>query len=459
MSYTSQNHKCDKIENLISVLSDLLASPIDSVNTVEQFSRLEIEIPPVNLIDWLYNQKSDKKIYWSDKNGNLEISAIGINDIIYEKEHNNLKSKFKNLVKNLKKSDKRLKYFGGFKFDSNQPISDDWKFFDYCLFILPRFEVIRRENIFYFACNFSNFNSNSKNELLDDFRELSFSLSDKTEFKNKIISRKDNPDRSGWNSYIEKAKSKISLGKIGKIILSRQTELVCEKEISPESLLKKLMTQNNSCYHFLFQINRLSTFVGASPEKLFTRMGDKIECEAIAGTVRRGKNEIEDEQLGSFLINNQKNITEHRFVIKSIVESLDKLVESKDEPEKIDVELLKLSNLQHLVSRFRYNLKINVSDYDLLDKLHPTAAVGGYPKKQALKEIAKIEMFDRGWYAAPIGWIGIESTEFVVGIRSGLVNNNRLLLYSGAGIIESSETEAEWDEIENKLGNFLSVFF
>ena len=69
----------------------------------------------------------------------------------------------------------------------------------------------------------------------------------------------------------------------------------------------------------------------------------------------------------------------------------------------------------------------------------------------------EIEKFDRGWYAGPIGWIGNESTELVVGIRSALVNNNRLLLYSGAGIIESSDADSEYEEIENKLSNYINI--
>jgi len=458
MSYSSQILKCEKIENLVSIFTNLLNNFIDSQRTEEPFSRIEVEIPPIDSLEWLYNQKSDKKIYWSNRDGNLEISAVGTTDIIYDKNREQQKNKLTNLIENLKKSDKRIRYFGGFKFDSNQPISDDWKLFGNFLFILPKFELIRRDTHYYFACNINNIHLKNNNELIENLNGLSFYLPEKTKFRNKLISRSDNPDKSGWSKNIENAKDKINLGEIDKIVLSRQTELICEEDLSPEGLLKRLKSENTNSYHFLLKLNDNYTFIGVSPEKLFTRNGYKIECEAIAGTVRRGKNEMEDEQLGRFLLNNKKDITEHRFVIKSIVESLREFVELKTETQKIDVKLLKLSELQHLVSRFEYDLKTDVSDYDLFVKLHPTAAVGGYPKKQALKEISETEKFDRGWYAAPIGWIGSESTEFVVGIRSGLLNNNRLLLYSGAGIIESSDAVAEWDEIENKLSNYLKIF-
>ena len=93
----------------------------------------------------------------------------------------------------------------------------------------------------------------------------------------------------------------------------------------------------------------------------------------------------------------------------------------------------------------------------LLDRLHPTPAVGGYPTENALPEIARIEPFSRGWYAAPVGWIGAESTQFAVAIRSGLVQGKTMSLFSGAGIVRGSDPHEEWQEVENKIQDFLSV--
>jgi menaquinone-specific isochorismate synthase len=453
----SQNLKCDNFKNLVKIISDVVDNRVKSSNIDEIYSRIEIEIPPVDLLDWLYNQNSDKKIYWSDKNNKFEISAIGAKDIIKSNNPKQKRELITSLINNIKRSDKRIRYFGGFKFDSSQSLSDNWEMFGDFLFILPRFEIIRRENNFYFACNIDNNNKLSKNKLLNELKEFSFSQKEKSEFKNKVLSRKDNPDKAGWHGNIEKAKDKISSTEIEKIVLSRQTVLICKDNINPEFLLKELKSKSNNCYHFLLELDHSFAFLGATPEKLFTRIGENIECEAIAGTTRRSDNEAEDEQLGMFLINNQKDLTEHHFVVKSIYEALSGLIDEEKDNKTPDVTILKLSKLQHLISRFKYNLQDHVSDYDLYERLHPTAAVGGYPKKQALREIAEIENFDRGWYAAPIGWIGDESTELVVGIRSALINNNCLLLYSGAGIIESSDADSEYEEIENKLSNFLNI--
>ena len=93
-----------------------------------------------------------------------------------------------------------------------------------------------------------------------------------------------------------------------------------------------------------------------------------------------------------------------------------------------------------------------------LSKLHPTPAVGGFPKYQALELIQQIEPFERGWYAAPVGWVGYDQAEFAVAIRSGLIDRNQLLLFAGAGIVRGSQSEEEWAEIETKICHFTDLF-
>lgn len=90
--------------------------------------------------------------------------------------------------------------------------------------------------------------------------------------------------------------------------------------------------------------------------------------------------------------------------------------------------------------------------------LHPTPAVGGCPTEPALTAIRELEHFDRGWYAGPVGWIGSHGAEFAVALRCGLVRNSALSLYSGAGIVDGSEPEDEWAEIEQKIDDFVKVF-
>jgi menaquinone-specific isochorismate synthase len=134
---------------------------------------------------------------------------------------------------------------------------------------------------------------------------------------------------------------------------------------------------------------------------------------------------------------------------------LHKFVEHLEVDEQ--ASLLRLAKKQHLRSNVQGSLKRDVDDCMLLSRLHPTPAVGGYPTENALPEIARIEPFNRGWYAGPVGWIGADDAEFAVAIRSGFIEDKTLSLFSGAGIVRGSEPGEEWCELENKIQDFMDI--
>ena len=121
------------------------------------------------------------------------------------------------------------------------------------------------------------------------------------------------------------------------------------------------------------------------------------------------------------------------------------------------MSLLRLSRVQHLISRFRGELTEGVTDEAIIERLHPTPAVGGVPVEKARRSIQAIEPFDRGWYAGPVGWVGFDQAEFAVAIRSALVTNGHVRLFSGAGIVHGSTPEREWGEMESKISSFLAI--
>ena len=151
-----------------------------------------------------------------------------------------------------------------------------------------------------------------------------------------------------------------------------------------------------------------------------------------------------------------KDLHEHQLVVNNLQTILNELCDSVT----IDRELtiLKLNKVQHLYTQCNGVLNSALTDAEILPKLHPTPAVGGFPRTQALKLIAELEPFARGWYAAPVGWVGCDDTEFAVAIRSGLIDRDRLLLFAGAGIVKGSCSVEEWAEIENKIRHFTDLF-
>ena len=111
-------------------------------------------------------------------------------------------------------------------------------------------------------------------------------------------------------------------------------------------------------------------------------------------------------------------------------------------------------NVAHLHSIFEGRLKAGLGDEELIQALHPTPAMGGFPQKNAYDWIVREEVFDRGSYSAPIGWVSPKASHLVVGIRSLFIDGKKMHLFSGAGIVGSSFAEKEWEELENKIKPF-----
>jgi menaquinone-specific isochorismate synthase len=240
-------------------------------------------------------------------------------------------------------------------------------------------------------------------------------------------------------------------------VLARRTELGFTERVDAALLAENLEETTPGCFHFYVELEEEGVaFVSASPERLFRREGRAIESEAVAGTRPRGASEADDAVLRDDLLRSEKDKAEHDYVRVGIGETLGPLCD-EFEIEK-GVSEMKLARRRHLISKVRGTLREGVTDAEVLHVLHPTPAVGGYPREEALEEIRALEPFDRGWYAGPVGWIGTDSAEFAVGIRSGLVRGNRLVLFSGAGIVEGSVPESEWAEIEQKIGDFTGMF-
>ncbi|MFC1493015.1 isochorismate synthase MenF [candidate division KSB1 bacterium] len=239
-------------------------------------------------------------------------------------------------------------------------------------------------------------------------------------------------------------------------MLAKKSVFKLEEELDP-GLITYLLNRNKmNSYTFYFQPAEDVSFVGNSPELLYKRDGDKIVSEALAGTRERGETDVDDTRIEKELLSSVKDRDEHKIVQDYIQETLIDL--SKTELEESNVTVLKLPKVQHLFCRMSSVLKAGISDFDILSSLHPTPAVGGYPKEASLERIAEIEKFNRGWYGGAIGWIGNGSAEFAVGIRSGLICNSELTLFAGAGIVGGSDPEEEWNETENKMLNFLRFF-
>jgi menaquinone-specific isochorismate synthase len=196
-------------------------------------------------------------------------------------------------------------------------------------------------------------------------------------------------------------------------------------------------------------------FLGGTPELLLSRNGKNIYSEAVAGTRRAGGEERaggREVDAPNWSAKDRREIDIVRSAITDGLSAFCTRVECPTEPE-----IHRAGKIEHLRFPISGSLKADSSIADLVVALSPTPAVCGMPSEIAMSLIRELERFDRGWYAGPVGWISKDSAEFAVAIRSALVSQKTVHLYSGAGIVQGSEARSEWDELDAKIATLRSA--
>lgn len=264
-----------------------------------------------------------------------------------------------------------------------------------------------------------------------------------------VASRQRTPELSEWRDGIESVVDRIRRGDLRKVVLAQALSTQLESELDVVDVLSRLGESYASCYRFLVEPMPGTTFLGATPERLVSVRGDTVDTEALAGSIGRGETSEEDEWLEGELRNSEKNSHEHELVVEAIRQQLEDV---SARIETGDRTVRRLSNVQHLQTPIRATLDTDRHVLELVDRLHPTPAVGGLPPADATETIEELETFDRGWYAAPVGWIdeGGNGT-FVVAIRSAVARRDTATLFAGAGIVADSDPDEEWDELQLKF--------
>ena len=410
------------------------------------------------LLPWLAAQPHLDKFYLSGRDaGETKRAMIGIAHSLYHPENLDYTGAFAHMRQYLPGENSQARFYGGFAFAPGH-IDSDWEPFGTGHFFMPRFELALRDLQTYFACNVVLNKENKEGDLhhiLSDLEQVRFSGYRELALPGKLRSREDFPDYRQWLENLTRVGAEIRGNLYKKVVLARKVVLTFDTAIDPAAVLARLEDLPSRRYHFLFQFDGKQAFVGSSPERLYKRMGRRIESEAVAGTRLRGKEGEDDVRLARELIDSDKEQREHDFVLESIETGLRPFCLSLEADRQKG--LLKLKEGQHLVSYFNGILKEHVTDEMLMAALHPTPAVGGCPLGRALAAISRFEPFKRGWYAGALGAVGGDSADFAVGLRSGLIDENRVFLFSGGGIVEGSVPEAEWLELEGKISNFMNI--
>lgn len=264
----------------------------------------------------------------------------------------------------------------------------------------------------------------------------------------------EDPDADRWRKAVGDVSKALGAGAIEKVVLARRVDVKAEHPIVWHGVLTRLAHNYPDCY--LFAIARGDRcFAGATPEQLVRLEAGKVQAMGLAGSAPRGQDPASDEELGQALLQNAKDRAEHAVVVRALSDAL--------RPVCLDLQfasepvLRKLQNLQHLHTPVTGRLRRDLTLLDIVARVHPTPAVGGFPTDEALRVIRAIEP-DRGWYAGPVGWLDSRGEgEFAVAIRSALLAERTAVLFAGCGIMADSDPNAEYRESCLKLRPMLSA--
>lgn len=251
----------------------------------------------------------------------------------------------------------------------------------------------------------------------------------------------------------------IEQRQLQKLVLALAVDVSVRHSFHVLQTVDRLRQQHPHCHVFATR-TRSGHFIGASPERLLSVQKSNgsrwLYTDALAGSAARGSSIATDAALGQELFDSPKERREHQLVAEFICDRLMQLGLAPD-CAKLPT-LLKLPHLQHLHTPIQTVLPPNLHPIDLVAQLHPTPAVAGLPSKMACQQIRALEMFEREHYAAPLGWIDpAGNAEFIVGIRSALLQGDRARLYAGAGIVAGSNPDRELAEVKLKLQPLLQA--
>ncbi len=447
----------EPIERLSHAVQQLLEqeAQLDAASE-ERIARISIPVDEeIDPVQWLSAQSQTVKIFWESRDDAFYSAGLGMADQVFESHSDSLDQLRARIDKKLGQSARGARYYGGMRFNANQQTDANWPAFGSHCFVLPRFELQRVNGQTMLSCNLVLPRDIGILEVIQaEIRSLSLPGRFLLGSCPLPISRRDTPMENDWRRVIHQALDKIKNGHpLEKVVLARKVEFAFADRYDKFLLFKLLREATPNCFHFFIQLQKDRAFLGAPPERLYRRENRSIMSEAVAGTGKRDHGGERDAELGNALLMSDKDQREHAFVRRNIEHVFNRICTHIQKDEK--PSLMNLNIGRHLFSRFQGLLKKTVSDVDILQQLSPTSAVGGHPKTAAFETINQLETFDRGWYAGPLGWISKDAAEFAVAIRSGLALQNKLVLYSGAGIVEGSSPEAEWNEIEQKIGDFV----
>jgi salicylate biosynthesis isochorismate synthase len=431
------------------------------------------QIDPITLFDRARMVTTDR-FFWSQSDGGITLVGLGIawaQDAVEGSGFRQIQTSWRHLLNRavveascgLPGTGPLL--YGGFSFDPQHPKDVIWQNYPNGRMVLPRLLLTLHEGEAWLTRNVvldldsdiaaEIATTEALSEVLQALDIHRTNANDPVAVHVSQVTTHELQSAARWKAQVARSALDIAEGKLGKVVLARSIRLETSNPFDTTTALRRLSAQYAKCFVFAFARGD-TCFLGATPERLLQVREGQIKTMALAGSLRRGATPDEDRTLGESLLGSSKDQEEHAVVVRTMTKNLADLCDMLDIPSA--PSLLRLQNVQHLCTPITGKLRDGVTLLDAVERLHPTPAMGGYPREIALSIIREREGFDRGWYAGPIGWVDWrDDGEFAVAIRSALTKENEAYLFAGCGIMADSDPEREYAESCWKLQPMLSA--
>ncbi|MBA1352554.1 MULTISPECIES: isochorismate synthase [Staphylococcus] len=436
--------------------SEIVEAVYESNQTwVSVEAKLDYELEPTLLFHLTEDCAGDR--FYFKKNDN-ETSFFGYHAITrFKNDFENKQSifreweKYKNDIELIHPNSEKhhLKICGGFQFSTHKS-GDEWREFGINHFVLPEVLVTMEEgqSFITYTVEADKFEMDAFLAIIDKLTQKDVQPSDEIG----EIKRIDDIYKDEWRDLVKDTIDILDENK--KIVLARKRLIMFDKNINIPYILNRAMQGEHNSYLFVLE-SKDSVFFSQTPEQLMEVKDDVLSTKAVAGTIKRThRDDIDKANIDAFL-NDKKNLNEHHFVVKSILNDIKPYVEQIKFNKK--PQILTNDHLYHLYTKIEGHL-IQNSYIGLLDNLHPTPALGGYPKEEAISYIENNEFGTRGLYGAPVGYIDMyDNCEFIVAIRSMLIKKNQATLFAGCGIVQNSDADSEVEETAVKFNPMMKA--
>jgi menaquinone-specific isochorismate synthase len=430
----------------------LLSKAYDQSESSEKPTILQFTTPINKSIDSIYKNIPTQKNIFYMKFPDTSDTYFGIGKIVShqinsKKELSMIKNKEYSTISNTKEP---LQFFGGVSFNLDIKRSYPWNNIPSGEFFIPK--ILLKEKKLKTTITYIRYIDGSvlKSSIIRDYKNSIAAVQEASSTTSQkipdIVINKHSVNRKNYLKVVEDVISTIKKTELEKVIISRLIKYNMNHNLSVASFIKHLNKEHANCFNFFICFDKKTTFIGSTPERLISLYNKSYAIDAIAGSASDKEN-----------LQSTKEMDEHNYVVDHVKNTMDSISANIEIPSKPKTLMLKYIN--HLKTPISGILKKKIHILDIIATLYPTPALLGKKSSDALNIINKYEQNDRGWYG---GAFGIYDTngdgEFYVPIRSGLIKDKTLCLFSGSGIISKSIAEMEEKETLLKLEHLLSYF-